>query len=609
MNFVLPSIFLFSVSMLLKIILINWLLFEEVNVSFVLHEIAVVIILFGILEILLFSRLEKKLTLYFLSTFFISIIYVSVLVYNNYYGAIPTFSAFKQVGQLGTLTDSIFDLVRPVYILFIIDFPFLLLGFLLYREVSESKVISRKGIYLTVIVSISVLCVFYTMQSRSAVINEKKIVHNMGVLNNSLYTVLPIHKDYAKEQEYTITQDLINEIKNINPKNHLSLFGKAMNKNVIVVQLEAFQNFPIHKKVDQQEITPNLNKLLQTSYYFPNIFQQIGKGNTADAEFIVNTSLYPVGDQAMSQEYGHKNIPSFPKLLEEKGYTTLTLHTNDVEYWNRDEMYQALGFDQVYDKKFFGTEDVISFGASDEVLYTKTLQQLRDLQRRGEKFYANIIAMSSHHPFKIPSNKVQLNLPAKFENTNTGDYLQAVHYADYALGQFIQGLKENNIWEDVLLVVYGDHYGLQLKTEQDKKLVNEIIGQDYHDYLDAFNIPLIISLPDQLKGKEIHSIGGQVDIMPSMATLLGVSLNQIHFGQDLFNYPDNLLGNRFYLPTGSFINNDILFIPGDKFQDGTAVSIMTKQPVEEFQKYSVDFERVLSLMQISDQYMNSLPDR
>src|SRR5690606_19350781 len=99
-----------------------------------------------------------------------------------------------------------------------------------------------------------------------------------------------------------------------------------------------------------------------------------GQGNTSDAEFVVNTSYYIPPRGAAAQVYAGKSLPSLPKLLQAQGYDTATFHTNVVEFWNRGEMYKALGFNRYYDQEFFGEEDTIFFGASDEVLYRMTAE-------------------------------------------------------------------------------------------------------------------------------------------------------------------------------------------------------------------------------------------
>ncbi|MFD1904365.1 sulfatase-like hydrolase/transferase [Paenibacillus rhizoplanae] len=93
---------------------------------------------------------------------------------------------------------------------------------------------------------------------------------------------------------------------------------------MIVIQLEAFQNFPLHQSLDGQELTPVMNGLADEGFYFPHVFQQVGPGNTSDAEFISNTSVYPIATLAMSTGFGDRELPSLPRLLRDKGYEAYT---------------------------------------------------------------------------------------------------------------------------------------------------------------------------------------------------------------------------------------------------------------------------------------------
>jgi lipoteichoic acid synthase len=63
------------------------------------------------------------------------------------------------------------------------------------------------------------------------------------------------------------------------------------------------------------------------------------------------------------------------------------------------------------------------------------------------------------------------------------------------------------------------------------------------------------------------------------------------------------------MPTGSFFNNDIMFVPGKGFEDGTAIDLRTMEPVADFSKYRRDYDYILELMKLSDRYVSQLPLR
>ena len=343
--------------------------------------------------------------------------------------------------------------------------------------------------------------------------------------------------------------------------------------------------------------------------YFPHFYQQVGQGNTSDAEFVVNTSMYIPRSGAASGEYANKDLPSLPKLLGEQGYQSATFHTNVVEFWNRKELYAGLGFDHYYDAEYFGEEGKVFFGASDEVLYSKTTEKLKEMQASNQPFYAQVISMTAHHPFTTPEELDQITLPERYQDTLVGNYLRAQSYADYALGQFIAELKESGIWDNSLVVLYGDHLGLPIYSldTHEKELMQEIYGHEY-GYADMMNIPLLITGAG-ITPEVIEQTGGQVDILPTVANLLGISVdNQIHFGLDLLNESNNILPQRYYLPSGSYLNDSTLVVSGIGYEDSTEYPL-EEDGTQSMQSSSEEFDRALQLLHLSDSYGEQLPLR
>jgi len=605
--------------MFLKFLIVRSLLFEEVNfLHTLLVELCYILILFGLVELITSHKLKR--IIYIVLNGIITILLFAILIYNNYFGYIVTANALKQIDQVGTIKDSVFQLIEPVYFILFLDF----MAYIIYAIIKRKSptIIEGKKNYFFIIavllIGIGVAGSNLYLQKDTNIADTVAAAKKQGIVT---YEILALANNYIAGNNQLTREEIkqlptqINELKEITslPEDERQLYGIAKDKNIIYVQLEAFQDFTLNLKVNGQEVTPFLNDLIQESLYFNNVYQQIGPGNTSDAEFMSNTSLYPSAWESTSETFGNRVIPSFPKVLKENDYKSLTFHANDVSFWNRINLYPALGFDQFYSSEFFGGEDVIGIGPSDEVLYTKALPELKALYKEKQKFYAQFITLSSHHPFKIPETKDLLDLPKQYQGSLVGDYLQAIYYTDQALKQFVAALKEEGMWEDTILVLYGDHFGLQPSglQEQDFTLLAEIFGRDY-TFLDQFNIPLIISVGDQNIGEVNDTIGSQIDIVPTVANLVGVSLENnhfIHFGQDLLNYPNNLFGMRYYMPYGTFFNNEIVFRPIESFEDGEAFNLHTGASIQDFTQYKEDYDKIMKLLELNDQYMNSLPIR
>lgn len=602
-----PFIF-FSVIMLLKSYLAWVVIFDDVLPwRPLITEIPFIWLVFSLIE---WFASKRKLAVYMGVNLLLTAIFFAAIMYYKYYGVIVTYHALEQVNQVTAVSNSVFSLMDPYYLLIFTDI--IVLFVLLWRsdrvknwKNRHTKKEKRKFAPIMFVLSL-MLCLFQIMPNRASM-NEIVKAQEMGILNYEAYTIFQ-QENKKLEDAKAITQARINELKGLQPAEKPVLSGAAKGKNLIIIQMESFQNFLIDLKIDGKEITPNMNKLARESLYFPNFFQNVGQGNTSDAEFVVNTSFYIPPRGAATQHYADRVLPSLPRLMQSQGYDTATFHTNVVEFWNRGELYKALGFNRYYDKAFFGEDDKLFFGASDDALYTKTAAELEKMHETGKPFYTQIISMSAHHPFTIPEEKYRMTLPERYEGTFVGDYIRAQNYADDALGKFIEQLKKDGIWDDSLIVVYGDHLGLPIYSldNKDKELMQEIYGREYTS-ADMINIPLMIH-GNGLEPAVKEQVGGQIDLLPTIANLLGAPLDdQLHFGQDLLNHADsNLLPERYYLPSGTFINNTTMYIPGIGFEDGTKHPL-PHQDEASTQASREEFERALQLLHLSDSYVRQLP--
>lgn len=606
---------IFSIIMFVKSYITWAVIFKEGLLwGVLLSEMPLIWLLFCLVE--MFSS-RRKIPIYLMLNVGITAIFFATIMYYKYYGVIVTYHALNQLNQVAAVKDSVVTIIDPYFILIFIDL--LVLSIWLYRSKKGRQWIKfaqkRKG--KNAIIAFMIVCMiisFGNIFQNKAVINEFVRAEEMGILGYEAFTMLASEKpEIVDEDEFT--QEVIDELKGIVGDEPPQYWGVAEGKNIILIQMESFQNFLIGLTVNGQEVTPVMNRLARDHFYFPNFYQQVGPGTTSDAEFIVNTSLYIPPRGAATDMYAMKDLPSMPKLLKEKGYLAETFHTNDVEFWNRDELYPALGFDHYYERDYFDWGDFIFFGASDEVLYDRVADRFGELVEIDQLFYAHVISMTAHHPYTLPEEKQRFELSENEEGTLVGNYFVAQHYADYALGLFIDELVELGLWDNSLIVLYGDHLGLpaHLLDEDDAVILEQVLGHSYHD-LDMLNVPLIIASTGFTYPAVHEQLGGQVDLLPTIANLVGISLDdQLHFGQDILNETVNVLPQRHYLPSGSLIKGETLFIPGKSYEDGSTFSIVHEEDgglvVSEDTIVEEDFENALKLVKLSDSYVNQLPDR
>jgi lipoteichoic acid synthase len=303
-------------------------------------------------------------------------------------------------------------------------------------------------------------------------------------------------------------------------------------------------------------------------------------------------------------------IPALPRLLNQSGYKTLTFHTNSAKMWNRKEMYAALGFSRFYDRPFFKDEDIM-WRASDEVLFKRGSSELRSVAESGP-VYAQFVTITSHSPFKYPwANRRVISATPEDSQATAGRYVQSISYTDEAVGEFIADLKEKGLYDDSIFIVYGDHAAMSNETldSADRAILKQIIGRPYYDS-EVQRMGMIIHLPGQTEPQKSNSTLGIVDIMPTIADLVGLDLSGTpHVGKSAFVDSKGLVPTRAFMPAGSFVNESVVFEPQLSFEDGRAFSIADGSRTQPTEQERTDFDRSEQLSALSDQWLKSLPRR
>ena len=362
------------------------------------------------------------------------------------------------------------------------------------------------------------------------------------------------------------------EQQRINQKEQTNPTGAKKTPNIILVQLESFQASVIDQTINGEEVTPNLNQLKKESLYFSSFYHQTHEGRTSDAEFITNTSLYPLKSGSVYTQYPTNEFEPLPALLEKNGYDTAAMHAYEKGFWNRDDVYKNIGFKHFFSQKDYSKEKKIGMALNDQQFFLESIDHMETLQ---EPFFSFLVALTSHTPYEIDKEDQTLDLSG-YEDPMLKQYYQTVHYVDTGVGKMIDELKQRNLWDQSLVIFYGDH---------DSGLVNE--GSEMRKKADvsspvaAFElerrIPLFIKKPDQQTGRVMKENGGQIDIAPTIIDLLNLKTSYM-MGQSLIDDKPNLTGFR----DGSFRYKDYYY-EADLTKasgEGTCYDVSTEKKIE-----------------------------
>ncbi|HHT7190465.1 LTA synthase family protein [Bacillus cereus group sp. Bc222] len=530
----------------------------------------------------------------------LTIVLVGNVMFYGFYNDFVTLPVLGQTSNFGQLGTSVKELLNYKIVFAFVDIVFFLMLLKKKKNFAKTEHISHhiRFLYFLSTIAIFVVNLGLAETERPELLTRSfdrvMLVKNLGLYAHQVYDLGLQAKATSQKTlaDGSKLQEIENYMKTIQSKPDTSMFGIAKGKNVIVVSLESLQTFLIGAKVNGQEVTPFLNQFTKESYYFDNFFHQTAQGKTSDAEFLVDTSLYPLARGAVFFTHSNNKYMATPNILRQHGYYTAVFHANNATFWNRNMMYPTLGYDRYYNELDYkiipGTK--LNWGLKDIEYFNQSIDMLKKVK---QPFYTRFISLTNHYPFKYDDD-------IKFiEPYNSGDgvfdrYIVTARYLDEAMKHFIGRLKAEGIYDNSVIVFYGDHYGI---SENHNRAMAQFLGKEEITKFDHINLqktPMFIHVPGQKEGKTIAKPTGEIDIKPTILNLLGVdSSNDIGFGHDVLS-PE--YKSFVVFRDGNFITEEYIYTNNTFFNRITGEVI--EVPKEEAQ---VMIDRAQNELRMSDQ--------
>jgi len=322
-------------------------------------------------------------------------------------------------------------------------------------------------------------------------------------------------------------------------------YGIAEGRNVISIVVESTQQFLMDFEYEGpegnlHEATPFMNDLYHDdqTISFNNVFHQTGQGKSSDAEVLAENALFGLPEGSAFQVLGSNNVfHAAPKILsEEEGYTTAAFHGNTGTFWNRNDTYRNFGYDYFFDSNFYdmSSDRTLDYGLKDKLFFRDSVEYIEQLP---QPFYSKFITLTNHFPYPLSEENASVP-PATTDDNTVNQYFQTVRYSDEAIEEFFNYLKDSGLYEDSIIVLYGDHFGT---SNMRNPSLAPLLGEDpdewgaYED-TQMQRVPLMFHIPGYSGGEINETYGGQVDFLPTLLHLLGVETDPYLFmGQDLLS--------------------------------------------------------------------------
>ncbi|MDO1605038.1 LTA synthase family protein [Lactobacillus sp. YT155] len=612
-------IFLLTVLMALKTIFAYYYEFNLGIADPIQHFIAVInpfattILMLGIGLYIKKSKLAYIVTL---------IVYAlqTLILYGNiiYYRQFTDFLSFNTIASAGKVSkglgSSTFNLMQFHDIFYWLDLV-IVIGLLIYGIIKiDQRPIKRLTAIATSVFAIALFAVNLTLaesnrpQLLGRTFDRSYVVKYLGLNSFLVYdTVKTAQNDAVRSTaDGTDISPVLDYVNDHYAPVNAKYYGVANGKNIIVLHLESFQQFLIDYKVNGQEVTPFLNSLYHSNdtLAFKNFFHQVGQGKTSDAETMLETSLYGLPEGSVFTKLGPDNtFQAAPAILkQQKDYSSAVFHGNVASFWSRNNVYKNFGYNYFFDQSYYDTsmeKSGTEYGLKDKLMLSQSAKYLEQMQ---QPFYTKFITVTNHYPFPLDEEDNDGFVRPDTDNQVVNNYFATAHYLDNSIKEFFDYLKKSGIYDNSMIVLYGDHYGL---SDSDNKALSTIIDKKNDTPWNEFDntqmqrVPFMINMKG-LKGGIQSQYGGEIDVLPTVLHLAGIDTQgYVQFGTDLMSSQHN--GNVIFR-NKDIINKDFTIINNKSGslniydnRTGLLIEKPSKKLLKRIEKIQKDKEQALTL--------------
>lgn len=279
----------------------------------------------------------------------------------------------------------------------------------------------------------------------------------------------------------------------------------------LVIVLEESMGAGFVDSLGGSGMTPELDRLAREGWWFENLYAT-GTRSVRGIESVISGFLPTPARSVVKLSLSQTGFFTLADLLGREGYHTEFIYGGESHFDNMRLFFAGNGFEEFTDQNDFS--DPIfrgTWGVSDEDLFQKADEILQRRHQSGQPFFSLIFTSSNHSPFEYPDGRINP------EGGNPATVDNAVKYADFALGKFIETAKSRRYWENTLFLIVADH--------DTRAYGNELVP------IKNFHIPGLI-LGADLAPRTIIRVASQIDLPVTLLSLMGISANHPMIGRD-----------------------------------------------------------------------------
>jgi phosphoglycerol transferase MdoB-like AlkP superfamily enzyme len=292
-------------------------------------------------------------------------------------------------------------------------------------------------------------------------------------------------------------------------------FKQSKPKNLVIFVQESLGAQFVGALGGEKGITPNLDRLSQQGLWFRSLYSN-GTRSIRGLAGLAAGFLPVAGKGVLKRNKAQKDFFTVAQLLKPYGYHSVFIYGGEKRFDNMGSWFYGNGFDDIIDEeKFIDPAFHGIWGVSDEDLVKRANQEFNAFYDKQQPFVSLMFSTTNHTPFEYPQGRIELIKGEKKDSVKN-----AVKYADYSIGLFIDQARKEAYYKDTIFVIASDHnvrvYGDDLLPFNMFRIMGLILGKD-------------------IKAKSLDRLTMQPDLLATALDLIGI---------DQLRYP--ILGHSIY---------------------------------------------------------------
>lgn len=234
--------------------------------------------------------------------------------------------------------------------------------------------------------------------------------------------------------------------------------------NIICIMNETFSDLNYIDEVEtSEEVLPFINSLKENTIK-GKLNMSIFGSNTANSEFEFltgNSMAFLPGRTVVYEFFVRSATPNLTYNLTNTGYTyNKALHPYKRDGWNREYVYNCMGFSEFIDETMFANQDTVRKFISDEANFKEIIQEYeKTRETSSDPFYLFNVTMQNHGGYGIKTGVIDEPIsfadPYLQNSAIATQYINLMRISDEATEDLIKYFE--NVDEPTVIVMFGDH--------------------------------------------------------------------------------------------------------------------------------------------------------